>query len=228
MIAYKSEQKDTAWQYGATVNGVTYGSADSLFAGNTTFNQPVTIGNRITSCAYMFNRCTNFNQPVTIPSSVTNCYDMFSDCTSFNQPITIPSSVTSCGSMFSNCTSFNQPVTIPSSVTSGLIFYKCTNFNSPVSFDSSFSSMNVFYNCSNMGSNIYFRGTTHANKYVLFGYMQANAIRKNIHFNSALNADFNGDSYKNSIVGADITWTAMTNGFYNAAYNIYCYYNYTG
>ena len=52
--------------------------------------------------------------------------------------------------------------------------------------------------------------------------------RKNIHFNSALQDIFYNNGSGFGITGTATTWTNMTNGFYNAAVNIYCYNNYRG
>jgi hypothetical protein len=54
------------------------------------------------------------------------------------------------------------------------------------------------------------------------------SLRKNIFFNPKFNSAFNV-SNQQSLVYRAITWTDMSdgNGFYNAAYNIYCYNNYT-
>ena len=171
------------------------------------FNSPVTIGNYITNCSYMFFRCMQFNQPITIPSSVTNCSEMFSGSTYFNQPVTIGSSVTDCSCMFYSTPFFDQSVTIPSSVT-----------------DCSY----MFYKCNSLSKDINIKGTAYRSLNIsrMLGEKN-NSKRINVRFNSVLNNRFNvTNSY--SLVGSSITWTAMTNGFYNATYNIYCYYNYAG
>lgn len=80
---------------------------------------PITIGNNVQSCEYLFFRCANFNQPVTIPEGVINCYYMFTYCTNFNQPIYVPSTVTNVDWMFSFCTNMNSTVYLPNSLNNG-------------------------------------------------------------------------------------------------------------
>lgn len=82
--------------------------------------------------------------------------------------------------------------------------------------------------CTNFGKAIYFKG----NVYRFMNTVNMirgtkNSLRKEIWFNSVFNNRFNVASTL-SIVGNNITWTDMDNGFYNATYNIYCYNNYAG
>jgi hypothetical protein len=106
---------------------------NSMFYGAASFNQSITIPDSVTDCSLMFYGAASFNQPITISNSVTDCNGMFAEATSFNQPIVIPSLVTACNSMFSSATSFNQPIVIPSLVTdcSGM-FSSATSFNQPI------------------------------------------------------------------------------------------------
>ena len=217
-------------EYQISVNGELQGfGARQLH--DLTFNQPVSIGNKIVSCSSLFASCTQFNQPVTIPDSVIDCYRMFYACANFNQPITIPNNVTNCDEMFYSCRNLNQPVTIPDGATNCncyRMFFQCYNFNQPVIISSGVASCyEMLQACNNFGSNIYIK-RTNADSFTATGMLfgKNNQRRVNIHFNSALNNYFN-KSTSVSIVEASITWTAMTNGFYNAAYNIYCYNNYS-
>ena len=140
------------------------------------------ISNNFDTGYYVFNNAS-FNQPVTIGNKITTCASMFAHCTSFNQPIIIPNSVIHCSHMFDYCTNFSNS-----------IYFKTKNTSLDVTF--------LLSNCNN-------------------------SKRKNIFFNSVLNSKFNNTAAYFSIVGRDsITWTPMTNGFYNTAFNIYCYYNY--
>lgn len=113
---------------------------------------------------------------------------------------------TSCSYLFKDNSAFNSDIIIGNNVTN---LYHMLN------------------NCKGFGSNIFIKGNTYRNidtsSMIYFGN---NDIRKNIFFNSVLNNCFNNSS--SSIVGYTITWSSMVNGFYNSAYNIYCYYNYGG
>ena len=123
------------------VNGI----GDDFLSGCTSFNQPLTIPNTITSIGKSFlNDCWSFDNTLLIPNDVQIIEDNFlnncsvfntefhisnqvikipnnflSGCTSFNQPLIIPNSATSIGDNFLyGCLSFNQSLTIPSSITS--------------------------------------------------------------------------------------------------------------
>lgn len=84
-------------------------------------------------------------------------------------------------------------------------------------------------------SNMYERATNipnicfeHDNVYLNTSSMffNTNNTIKNVFFRRSMNGYFNGQ-YSNLFERA-ISFTAMTNGYYNTAYNIYCYYNYSG
>lgn len=82
---------------------------------------------------------------------------------------------------------------------------------------------NMLRNCKNFASNIYIYGSS---AITIAGMLQEGnqSLRKNVWFNSSRNNYFNLTD-NNSIVGSEITWTDMTNGFYSQTYNIYCYNN---
>lgn len=203
----------------------------NMFYYCTRFNRPVTIGESAINCNGMFASCWNFNQPVTIPDGVTDLSGMFAACAIFNQPIVIPNSVTSCVKMFSSCDDFNQPITIPNSVTNCRnMFYGCNNFSQSMTVpDSVTDCYRMFVDCENFSKNIYFKGNKYREVNVVQCVMRYyNYYRVNIFFNSVFNNKFNANRSSNSIAGDDVTWTTMTNGFYNDTYNIYCYYNYAG
>jgi hypothetical protein len=228
-----------------------------MFYGCESFDQAVVLPNGVTYCSHLFENCTNFNQPITIPNSVTSCEDMFNGCTSFNQPVTIPniteSSIysKSIEGMFYECYEFNQPLVIPNGIKScGHILMYCYNFNSPITIGTNVISCNqLLTGCNNFNQDITFpknvasifiglQGTTsfgknvfinnasitQSNVYRLFQDCN-NSLQKNIWCNNL--TPFLGNKYANSIAMADITWTEMTNGYYNSVYNIYLYNNYS-
>lgn len=221
MIAYRSIRSentnpDTYKSYGviavsssnSAVTREYLGRCCNMFANNTEFNVNVRIGNNVTECQKMFYGCSNLNQPIVISDSVNNCTDMFYNCISLNQPIII-SNAYNCEGMFYNCINLNQPMIIPSRAA---------------------TLINMFAGCISL-SDIYIKGTV-ARTLLTYGLVRNNnsAIRLNrinVHFNQILNNKFNNTN-TGSLVYAPITWTAMTNGFYNTSYNVYCYYNYPG
>ena len=79
-----------------------------------------------------------------------------------------------------------------------------------------------------MACNVYFKGNTSRTlkaQGILNG--RTSPKRVNVFFHSIFNSVFNHTN-SNSIVAETITWTSMTNGYYNTKFNVYCYYNYAG
>ena len=225
--------------------GSRYGYCACMFNGNAIFNQPVTIGDNVTICNYMFGECSNFNQPITIPNKVTSCTYMFNRCINFNQPIIIPDSVQYCGNMFGGCYNFNQPVTFGANIYSCYaMFYNCQKFNQPINMPNTVddcSSMFIncqnfnqpiilsanltncaylFSNCYDYNQNIYMPSNKVINAYRML-YNHNKMKRINV-FSRSLGRLRNNST---SIVGVNVAWTSITNGYYNATYNIYLYSN---
>lgn len=218
MIAYRSVQKRSVVDYSATyrltVNGqlLNKSSCACLFNRKYNWNYPVVIGNNVISCYEMFWDCDMFNAPVTIPNSVTNMSKMFVGCDVFNYPIQIPDGVVNCAGMFSG-TPYRRDIYIPESVMdiSAIV-------EPPLG--------GIDYNKS-----IYIKGNVYRNlkTTAMFGsaYGKVHSVRRSVYFNIALNNCFNNANYP-TVVGDNVKWTSMTNGFYNSLYNVYCYYNYSG
>lgn len=232
MILYRSVNKqnteDFSATYTASVNGeLQKGSCRRGLASNSSFNGNVIIGNNVWDCSGLFISCSNFNQPINIPNSVKNCTSMFSSCNNFNQPIDIPNSVRCCNYMFFNCANFNQPVNISQNVEACYSMFQYSGFNQDLVIPKSVNEIGFMLYTNSYGKNVYIQGNEYRSLHIAYMFSQNNVLRKNIFFNQALNNIFNiTNSY--SLVGASITWTPMTNGFYNEYYNIYCYYNYSG
>lgn len=133
-----------------------------------------------------------------------SCYGMFAENATINDPVVIGRAVNRTDYMLLNCVNFNQNVDIHGGVDS---CYKMLD------------------GCTKFTKNVYFHTR---DKAVKTGGLLANtnnALRKNVFFQSNMNTYFNNTD-ASSIVGQPVTWTAITNGFYNAAFNVYCYYNY--
>lgn len=202
------------------------------------------------SLGYLFQYCQNFNSPVTFAQSyisnesvgknISISYSyMFEDCFSLNLPVFNTSSttntisipycdcITSMEGMFCNCQNYNQITYLPK--TTNLcscynIFFNCKSLDATIHLPNMVNNLyRAFAGCVNFKNTIYVCGNTFRQINVKY-MIAANAT---IRFNSVLNNQFNRTD-SNSIVGASITWTAITNGFYNATKNIYCYYNYAG
>lgn len=132
-----------------------------------------------------------------------SCRGMFFENTSLNDPVIIGRAVNCCVDMFNGCTSFNQDLDIHGGID---------------------NCYRMLYGCSNFAKNIYFHSRERAINTV--GMLQGTStLRKNVLFQRSMNTYFNNTD-ASSIMGAPVTWTEITNGFYNAAFNVYCYYNY--
>ena len=223
-------------------------STTHMFSHTTSFNKPISLPNTLQFCNSMFYNAKAFNQPITIPDNTISCDSMFYNAFNFNSPIVIGNNVNSCVSflyganhfnstiifgnnvrycmnMFNGCTAFNKPVTINGAVNCRQLLYRATWFNSPVYLHGNQLNDIAFMLelCPEFHSDVYISSiNTQLNIYNAFIH---NSIR--LHFNSAMNSVFNKSSgYRRDSSG--ITWTDMSdgNGFYNTAYNIYCYNNY--
>lgn len=206
-----------------------------VFSGCIYFNQPVTLPNNVGGIENLFEKCYNFNQAVVIPDSIRYMQGAFRNCYIFNQSVHISNnSHAYLDNLFDNCHIFNYPVTIPnsSSVWSlRYMFSHCYRFNQRFIVPESILNMDGFlYHCTNFNSSIYFLGNTlrtlNTNNLLAEGN---NSLIKKLYFNSALNIRFNKSTSDTTIVGSTIYWTTIdSNSYYNAAYNIYCYTNFSG
>ena len=139
----------------------------------------------------------SYNEPSVIGSRVTNCASMFRGFSEYNQPTTIPEGVTNCIWMFEGCSKFDQPIAIPESVTSCYM---------------------MFYNCPNMSSDIYIYQNDSLN---CIGMLSSHDNGRRINVYCRNLSLINGSDYDNSLVYSEIEWDEITNGYFNAEYNIY-------
>ena len=227
-------------------NGVT--KCARLFELCYNLNQNILLPDAAENCMSIFRDCQALNYNIKIPANATDCAMMFYNCRQLNQNIAIPDNVKNCESMFGQCISLNQNIKIPeSAIRCEAMFKGACNLD----FKNLYIPENVIdvsnllmgYSISeptyNKSINIFFNAREYKIIRIdgLVGryptqYQPGNvntSVRKNIFFNAVLNNVFNRTN-GSTILGYDsndlITWTPMTNGFYNAYYNFYCYYNY--
>lgn len=154
----------------------------------------------IPNAVQLFFQNSMFNNSITIGNNVKNCYEMFYQCYNFNGLINIGKNVNNCVQMLYYCSNFNQsPLIFPNNV---------NNFYQTMSY------------CSDFQGNIYVENNSVYNvRYMLQGTNTAK--RKNIYCTYL--GYFGQTSSSSSLTGTSITWTPMTNGYYNTYYNIYLY-----
>ena len=215
------------------------------------YNQPVKLGNNINNCCYMFYSQWEFNYPITVNYNLqdVNCFAMFGECRKFNSPVTI-SRCSNVSNMFYHAYNMNLPVLLgvdfPSHYTNAIVikqiqnniniarlFEGCNNYNQPIVLSAQVGNCaGIMVDCNQFSSNIYFTGNTYSSWLNVRSLLSGtnNSKRRNVFFNVVLNNKFNQTQY-NAIINpgsTGVTWTTMTNGFYNSTYNVYCYYNYDG
>lgn len=221
--------------------------ASCAFVSCSNLNQPVNLGNGIQNVANMFRSANLFNQRVVIPNSITNATDMFS-YTNYNNRVDFPTNPVSYISMynlFKGSPWFDQPVILTNPSNLENTFSAMTRFNSPVLvrgvYDSNcplnlFFMYGMFYASYNFHSTLIFDlDLTSAN--IVDERWAKNCIPVNSQrtYTSPINIYADGALF-NYIISpstasmgyffeAAITWTAMTNGYYNSAYNFYIYNN---
>ena len=216
-------------KYGGKINSAPYGMWGKGF------NGPVIIENGLLSAGQMFGNSKYFNYPVTFPNSCTNYYMTFYNSNVFNSKVTFPSvlpKAASASRMFSYANNFNQPLVFPANIVnlSGLLEFPATagaTFNQPIVIKcGSLNIWSMFMNAFNMGSNIIFTGDT-SNFYTGYAkqvfYNKPAAKRINIYANNL--TFFASANFKPIDASTSLSWTATTNGYYNAAHNLYLYSN---
>lgn len=206
-----------------------------MFSGCTNLDQNIKIPDVASNCSYMFQNCFLMNQDIKI-SYVGNIRAMFLNCRLYNQAFILPSTTIGTDvcieALFSDCVIFNKPITISESLGVNSLyqlFLRCSRFNCDVTVPSTVEDIRaMLHTCDSFGRNVYVKGTT-SRPLNTFGMLTNTNVskRKNIHFNAALNSAFNSTSTYTIIGSSSISWTRMTNGFYNTQYNIYCYNNYS-
>lgn len=200
------------------------------------FNQPIIIPDSVTNCKFTLAACEFFNSPVTLGNNVVDAYGLFQFDYNFNQPITLPESLVNAGTIFMGCRNFNHPITIPKNVTSiyGL-FYGCVNYR-PTSFEVPYNVENASRLFENTGigfnvQNIYIHKNTGTlnvcNMLKSAGRTGVLGRRVNIYCNNLSMVNGTTPGQANSLYNGAVTWTQMTNGYYNDAHkiNIYLYNN---
>ena len=133
-----------------------------------------------------------------------SCYGMFANNATMNSKVVIGRAVNRADYMLLNCTNFNQDIDVHGGVNS------CAG---------------MLEGCTKFARNVYFHGRNSAINAQRLLANTSNFLRKNVWFQSSMNTYFNNTD-SSSLVGQPVTWTTITNGFYNAAFNVYCFYNY--
>lgn len=188
------------------------------------FNSPVEFSNNLQNGQRAMRLCNNFNLPITVPASLTDTYQMFGYCTNLNSPITFTHGLTNMYGMFRHCDNLNQPLNIPNTVVNCYEAICYTAMNCDVYIPASVTDCVYMMSGTNVfEGNIYINGTPNCK-----GLLEDRdyTTRVNIFCNDL--SILTGTTSSDSITDLDMTWTEMTNGYYNEQYNIYLYNNYEG
>lgn len=208
----------------------------AMFTNCSNFNQPVQIPNNATNLYYMFNSCSNLNQNIQIPESVKSTAYMFNGCNNLNQNIHIPDSVTNMANMFFRCSALNQNIQLPNTnYNAAFLFNGCSNLNQNIfiptlnGYQRNFAF--AFAYCNQL-SNITI-GANSQTAYSCIGMIRSNNTQAiNIHTDTLTAMNLINDKIiksRNTSISdsAQIKpdWETITNGYYNAMYNVYIYTN---
>lgn len=204
----------------------------STFYRCSNLNIPIILPSNLLDFAYTFDNCGKYNQPTFVPGSVEILVRSFNSCTNLNSFINFNNGLmrNSIGlnafGCFEECRKFNFPIKWSNIFDGSNAFRNCWNLNCPIliddtAYNGSVNLSNMLRSSSNFEQNIIFM-TNPSNTYTLNVCNMLNGLyvnkRKNIYttdlslFNITTTA---------SVTGAAITWTATTNGYYNATKNIY-------
>ena len=220
--------------------------ASNMFSTCGNFNQPVNIGNGVQNVSNLFRSTKLFNQRVTIPNSVTDIKEMFA-ASNYNGRVdfpTNPSNYISMYNLFISDAWFDKPVILTKSNNLGNTFAAMTRFNSPVlvrgSYDSGcplglFFMYNMFYASYNFHSTVIF-DLDLSNAVITDERWPKSCIPVNSKrtYTSPVTVyakdqlfDYiiNPASTKGYFFDTAITWSAITNGYFNSQYNFYVYNN---
>ena len=213
----------------------------SFLSGAANFNCEINFPESVRNYAGIFSRAEMYNQPTSFTSRATELSNAFAQGTLFNSTVSVLGNnqlSVNMDRMLYNCQQFNKPITMPYELASAdcsNMFNNCRAYNQ-VTYIVGKKGCNMYHmmdNCISFGSDIYVNCLTSTASIpnhtlnVKGLFLNCNSRkRKNIHFNAGFNSSFNNTLGSNTLAGINITWTAMTNGFYNATYNIYCYNNY--
>lgn len=227
-------------------------SYSNMFYGCAAFNQPIDVPNHKvpTDFSSMFYGCTalNANINLTDTEGVSSFENVFFDCITLNKRLNFGNICNSSGglsarNMFYNCRAFNQP-----------LYFNCNNLGL-VTFDNAFINTREMYSpvlitATNVRI-LYMRKMLNNSKGIsdLILNITTNNTSNNAHlfmidFNDMLGGrlssqqpnriniytPFIADMITNNnathfINGYNLTWTTMTNGYYNISQNLYLYTN---
>lgn len=178
-------------------------------------------------------------------------YGMFEGCTKYDKSVFVPDNATDCSRMLFGCSSFYSSVDFNSACIVRNISHICDGCDRPtIGFipngvlDMSYACANcrniqdawfdigtgvnncdgVLFNCNNFNGTLNFLGNV-SRKISMKGIFSTSMTKKkNIYFGNAINGQIN----KLSVVSPNLyitpTWTTTSYGYYNATYNIYCYW----
>lgn len=226
---YYGDAEDITSSYTVKVNKkLQQTTLTRYFSQNNTFNDKVIIGNNVNNCAFMLQYCNNFNSEVIIGRNVKVLYHFLYACNNFNRNIIIPDKAENCCEMFYLCEKMSSKITFGKNMVDCVrMFQGCyqLSIDNDVTLPKSVALANgMFAECGRLNiPNLYINNINCGISYMLSSWHNS---RINIFCEDL--TEIVSLTQSDSIVGGKITWTPMTNGYYNALRNIYLYNNYLG
>ncbi len=188
-------------------------SANNLFNNCIKYNRDTDFNVAIGDLSYAFSNCRIFNSRVNIFKAENIAY-MFRDAVVFNKEVTFP---------HSNINRYS-----PMGLNMAYVFQNASNYNCAVRVPNRATNIcSMLENATMFGNTVYVNNKSFGMSHVRNLFKGCNnSKRKTLYCNNGRNLI--GNTASNSLVGAAVTWATTTNGYYNATYNVYIYYNYTG
>ena len=185
-------------------------------------------GDNVTDASYMYSSCPNLTGPPVCGRNVIYATSMYRYCNNLTGSPVCGNNVIYANGMYEGCTNLTGSPVCGSNVTNANgMYYNCYNLTgSPVCGSNVTNASYMYQNCYNLtgSGNVYMNNVNFCYR-MLYGRPQG-ASRINLFINpSKLN--LKNAFGAGNIMGIALTWTDMTNGYYNASYNIYAYTNAT-
>ena len=204
-------------------------SCNNMFAQCVQFNQSFDVGSAVQDVTMMFYNCWRLTEPIIIKQgrSTVNAGWMFFNCQNYNRYTNFANmlNLNGCVNMFGNCRNYNCITPLPQTSHSYMyncenMFINCIRYNQPIVIPNRVGSCgNMFRLANNMRSDIIFSGERTAT-FTIANMIPAQTDKDSINiYCSNLSLINRADRY--SVVGQVVTWEAVTNGYYNATYNVY-------
>ena len=187
-------------------------------------------GRNVVNAANAFAWCYNLRQSAKCGANVVNARNMYYYCNSLIGAAECGKNVQDAYQMYYMCSNLTAGPNVGANViNAAYMYYQCFNMQGMMSIQTSGKIQNaayMFYRCSKIQGGEIRLYSSCTNVYQMF-FGKNNSNRYNVYVvkSSTLDTALRNNSIAGRIVGTNLTWTTMTNGYYNSTYGIYVYNN---